>query len=381
MAYVADGKQRCESTRETNRRLAEEKLNVRLAQIAQGNFDLLKKHAPAFGEWSEKYLDTVQHANTRRRYASSRANLISFFGESAKLSHVSVGRIEEFKRARREAGIKAATANRDLRFLAQILKQAERERYIRRSPFDLAKCFLNESKERRRPKILTDEEQGRLLAVASPRIRTLTVLGVETGMRTGEMQNLRWEDVDFLQGRIKVEKSKTQAGIRVLGMTAFCKSELLRWRNLVGEESEWVFPSFSNRRHKLQGGRKAWASALKKAGIAFFPMYYLRHAFATRMTAEGVSPITIAQTLGHNSTQIVPRYAQVLDQNRIDAIKRLDLRRQASIAREVEPQTPLLTVPANSIRQPSQRAGLTSVRDSALLRKGRPSAVGFTESV
>ena len=50
------------------------------------------------------------------------------------------------------------------------------------------------------------------------------------------------------------------------------------------------------------------------------------------MTGEGVSPITIAQMLGHQSTQIVPRYAQVLDQNRFDAMKKLEALRQLSIS-------------------------------------------------
>jgi hypothetical protein len=50
------------------------------------------------------------------------------------------------------------------------------------------------------------------------------------------------------------------------------------------------------------------------------------------MTAAGVSPITVAQMLGHASTQIVPRYAQVLDQNRFDAMKKLESLRQSSIS-------------------------------------------------
>lgn len=330
---MADGRQHCASTRETNRRLAKQKLDVRHAEIAQGNFNLLKKHSPKLSEWSERYLESIQHANTRRRYTCSSANLVSFFGESAQLVHISAGGIEEFKRARRMEGIKAATLNRDLRFLAQILKQAERERYIARSPFGLNKFFQNETTERRKPHILTWEEQEKLLAVAPPRIRAFTVLGVETGMRTGEMLGLKWEDIDFLNDRLRVEKSKTQSGIRTLRLSGFCKSELLRWRNLIGPEySEWVFPDFSNRRHPLQGGRKAWASALRKAGIPFFPIYNLRHTFASRMTAAGVSPITIARMLGHSSTQIVPRYAQVLDQNVFDAMEKLETLRQSSIS-------------------------------------------------
>jgi len=75
---------------------------------------------------------------------------------------------------------------------------------------------------------------------------------------------------------------------------------------------------------------------LKKAGLPFFPIYYLRHTFASRLTSEGVSPLTIAQMLGHSSTQIVPRYAQILDENRLDAMRKLaQLRKSASGSDEI----------------------------------------------
>ena len=44
-----------------------------------------------------------------------------------------------------------------------------------------------------------------------------------------------------------------------------------------------------------------------------------------------MSPLTIAQMLGHSSTQIVPRYAQVLDQNRLDAMKKLEELKKSTI--------------------------------------------------
>ncbi len=69
-------------------------------------------------------------------------------------------------------------------------------------------------------------------------------------------------------------------------------------------------------------------------GIPFFPIYNLRHTFASRMNAAGVSAITIAQMLGHSSTQIVPRCAQVLDPNRLNAVKKMEAYRQASLPRE-----------------------------------------------
>jgi hypothetical protein len=57
------------------------------------------------------------------------------------------------------------------------------------------------------------------------------------------------------------------------------------------------------------------------------------------VNAAGVSPLTIAQMLGHSSTQIVGRYAQVLDQNRLDAMKKLEALRQALISTETQEHT------------------------------------------
>lgn len=328
MDAMVDGRQVCRATGTTNKRVAQKMCDAWRAEIAQGRFDLLKK-SPMLKEWAEKYLKTVDHPNTRRRYASSKENLTTFFGDDARLDYISTAKIEQFKQQRRSQEIKGSTINRDLRFLAQILKQAERERFLARCPFDRTKFFLNESRERRPPHILSWDEEAKIQAVARPRIRILVVLGVETGMRTGEMLGLRWEDVDLLKGAIHVVKSKTASGLRTLPLSERCKTELTRWQNLLGPNfSEWVFPNFENRRHKLQGGRKAWASTLKKAGLPFFPIYYLRHTFASRLTAAGVSPLTIAHMLGHSTTQIVPRYAQVIDQNRLDAIKKLELLRK-----------------------------------------------------
>jgi hypothetical protein len=111
---------------------------------------------------------TVDHPNTRRRYKSSKENMAGFFGEESRLDHISTASIEQFKQTRRTAGVKGSTINRNMRFLAQIMKVAERERSLARSPFDLTKFFLNESRERRKPHILTWEEQEKLLTVTSP---------------------------------------------------------------------------------------------------------------------------------------------------------------------------------------------------------------------
>ena len=163
LCITIDGKQHWESCNTRNRAQAAKIFAIRQAEVLEGRFSLLKKQSVRLGDWTEKYLERVPHHNTRRRYRCSRTNLISFFGEDTKLSHISAARINEFIRARRSEGLKAATINRDLRFLAQILKEAERERYIARSPFDLSKFFSNESRERRSPHIVSWVEEERIL--------------------------------------------------------------------------------------------------------------------------------------------------------------------------------------------------------------------------
>jgi hypothetical protein len=60
-----------------------------------------------------------------------------------------------------------------------------------------------------------------------------------------------------------------------------------------------------------------------------------------------VSPLTIAQMLGHSSAQIIPRYAQVLDQNRLDEMKKL-VELKKSTSQEIASATADETVPGNA---------------------------------
>jgi hypothetical protein len=99
MAYVVDGRQHCESSGTTNKRVAQKILNMRLAEIVEGRFRLPKTNPPRLKQFSEEFLDSVRHQNTRRRYESSVTNLLSYFGD-IRLSEITPGRIEEFKDAR-----------------------------------------------------------------------------------------------------------------------------------------------------------------------------------------------------------------------------------------------------------------------------------------
>lgn len=331
ITYTINGKQRHEAAHTHSKRLAQKLLDIRKAEIAEGRLRLPKSNPPRLEDWAKEFLESIQHQNTRRRYRSSVHNLTAFF-KDARLSQVTPDRIEEFKQARLKAGAGSATVNRDLAVLRRMLKLAQRRRLIGPTPFEEVE-FLEERKNRRQPHILTFEEQDRLLAVSPPLLRTLIVLITETGLRVNkEALPLKWEDVDLLNEAIYVCQSKTLAGRRSVPLSDFCKCELLNWRNLVGPDfSPNVFFNSVNPERQLKDVRKPWRKALEAAKVEYLPIYNLRAAFASRLSAAGVPDVFVAQLIGHSTPSALQMYARVIDDTRRNAIGKLEEFRKVQI--------------------------------------------------
>lgn len=178
----------------------------------------------------------------------------------------------------------------------------------------------------RPPHIVTFEEEEKILRVAVPYIRVLVVLILETGMRSyREALALKWDAIDFVNDLIRVRESKTRAGIRNVPLSERCKNELLRWQEIIGPEfSPFVFPNFRVPNQPMRDIRQSWANALKDAELEYFWVYNLRHTFASRLSAAGVSDLFVAQMIGHSTPSILQRYSKAIDEYRRDAIHKLE---------------------------------------------------------
>jgi integrase len=235
--------------------------------------------------------------------------------------------------------------------LRRLLKLAERQRLIARSPFAEVD-FLEERSMRRQATVLSFDEQKRLEAAAPQHLRTLIVLPTETGLRVGkEALPLKWEDVDLANGVLYIRFSKTPAGRRVIPLSKHCASALKEWMKLTGPKfSSYVFANPHNPAGHLKSMRKTWDRALKFAKVEKRPMYYLRATFASRLSATGASDNLVAGMLGHSSPSIVNTYAKVLDEYRQAAIQKLDALWNAAASSE----KPAKTYPAeNQMRRTS----------------------------
>ena len=323
MAVTIDGRQVCKSAHTSNKRLADQLLSRWETEVFEGRFHLPKSAPPPFAEWADEFLAKVSHPNTRKRYGSSIGKLKREF-TGVRLSDISAERIDEFKEARLAEGVEPATINHDLRVLRRMMRLAERKRLISRNPF-LEVDFLKQG-NLRTAHIVSFEEEEKILAVAPPFLRALVILILETGMRSHrEALALKWEAIDFANASIRVRESKTRAGIRNIPLTARCKAALFRWREMVDPAfSPFVFPNPRAPARPLNDIRHAWAKALKDAGLDYFWCYHLRHTYASRLSAAGVSDLFVAQMIGHSSPGILQRYSKAIDEYRRDAVRKLE---------------------------------------------------------
>lgn len=207
-----------------------------------------------------------------------------------------------------------ATANRHLTLLRAIFRRAIRDEKMGSSPFRAVE-FLKENNTRVR--YLTPSEEQRLLKALPYLLWPLVVVAIHTGMRKGELLNLRWQDVDFYSKTITIRRAKAGEGRR-LPMNDVVRETLMELRKqrirqgkAKGREllSPYVFCA-------THGGhmfnlKREWYHALKQAKIHDLHFHDLRHTFASRLVMAGVDLYRVQTLLGHKTPMMTLRYAHL----------------------------------------------------------------------
>ena len=205
-----------------------------------------------------------------------------------------------------------ATVNRYLSYLSGMLTIAEREwGWLEMNP---VRKVSKLREPRGRERFLSDEERQRLLAVCKPNpdLFALVVLALSSGMRRGEMLGLRWGDIDFQTGTIRLAETKNGHG-RLVPLVEPAAS-LLRARSKVRRLGcDFVFTS--PRENKPWAPWSSWYTAIEKAGLENFHFHDLRHSAASMLAQHGLSPSELAEALGHRTLSMVKRYAHIGNQH------------------------------------------------------------------
>lgn len=169
----------------------------------------------------------------------------------------------------------------------------------------------------------TDELERLRIAVAvseNKYLATVLEVAVATGMRQGEIMNLRWRDV-LLDGHgrcslavLEETKNGERRGVPLTG-SAQASLDLLRQAHRQANDDEaqpgaLLFPS-ATKADKPVELRQSWETALKRAKIENFRFHDLRHTTASYLIMSGASAPEVAEVLGHKDLQMVKRYAHL----------------------------------------------------------------------
>jgi integrase len=198
------------------------------------------------------------------------------------------------------------TVNRELSLLKRIFNIAVSQGWIKRNPFGLGDSLITPGDERKRERIITREEEARLLAACTGKrehLRAIIICAIDTGMRKGEILKILTSDLDFGSRIILVRAFNTKTmRERQVAMTDRLARELQRlWQKLPDGEDTTIFGTEND-------FKNAFITARKLAGLPDVRFHDLRHTHATRLVAAHVPLSEVGRALGHTQANTTFRY-------------------------------------------------------------------------
>lgn len=129
-----------------------------------------------------------------------------------------------------------------------------------------------------------------------------------TGCRLGEIEALRWSEVDELGQCFRLEDSKSGPSVRPVGKEAF---DVLRKATRV-PGNPFVLPAPRKDGH-YNGLAGAWVRFMKRAELEGVTPHTMRHSYASVAGDLGFAESTIASVIGHAAGTVTSRYIHRLD--------------------------------------------------------------------
>jgi integrase len=199
-----------------------------------------------------------------------------------------------------------ATVNREMSYLRRLLSIAERESWIARNPFKAGDSLINISDEEKRERILTFEEEARLLKACVGRrahLRAIIMCALDTGMRRGEILKLCWRDIDWEDHVIQIQAFNTKTmRERQVAVTRRLYAELKHlWEASDKDDTALVFGITDTFKTAFNG-------ACRASGLDGVRFHDLRHTAATRLVGGHLSLYEVGRILGHTQPTTTYRY-------------------------------------------------------------------------
>jgi integrase len=260
-------------------------------------------------QWRQSHITTVE--GTLKNY------LTPYFGEK-EVGHITKKDILDFRASlakvttRSGKHLSASRINRIMTPLRMILSEAA-NRFEFSSPYHGIKSL---KVPRTDVEPFSIDEVKQIIDTVRPDFRSYYIVRFFTGMRTGEIDGLQWEHVDFKRRQIlvrqalvqgRLEYTKNDGSFRTIEMSQLVVDALNEQKTATGN-MDFVFSSRA-------GGplshnnvtKRVWYPLLRHLGLRKRRPYQTRHTAATLWLAAGENPEWIARQMGHTTTEMLFR--------------------------------------------------------------------------
>lgn len=310
-----------------NRKLAKTKLMPEIQyKLNSGEFFKNEKQIPTVDEFAKTSFEI--HKNERREITQKRYLRLYHLHIEPYFKNRRMDTIKPSELAKWQNQLLEKVVGKTVKGVRTIFntffEDALKDELLEKNPFALIKAPNSEVKLHKNP--FSVSEIFNILDAAPDKMRAFFAIGFFTGMRTGEIIGLKWEDINFHEATIRVERSrrqgietlpKTKNSIRTIDIIDTLFPYLQKHRKLSREDSIYVFETYLeepfNTCDKISS--HYWKKTLKQLGISYRNLYQMRHTFASLMLSNGEDILWVSNMLGHkHSSMTLDMYARYIRQ-------------------------------------------------------------------
>jgi integrase len=329
VGYGDNGKRRRKTVYGWTKAEVQKKLGNLLPQAQAGAFAVADMTVGAFlDHWLENTVKPNNRATTFESYERiARKHIRPFIG-GIRLSNLAPINVESMYTALRNAGRSPRLVQMAHAVLHRACERALKMRHIVANPCNAVE--RPQAPEFEIAPLHPEQALAFITAIGENRMRALYILAIASGLRWGELNALKWEDVDFEQGAISVRRTlieidgrftinepKTKKGKRRVELSPIAIEALIDHRARMLREghaaSEWVFMNKDGRHHRRTVNRRSLRRILKSAGLPMIRFHDLRHTCASLLMLKGIHAKVVQERLGHSTVNLtLNTYSHVL---------------------------------------------------------------------
>jgi len=319
--YMAMGKRKRERVG-YDKRQAEQALRSRETDVIRGKFDGIFPE-PEFTLESirdqyMRYSRTAKAEDTARRDEGILdQHLIPKFGK-VSLNQITLEQVEDYRAERKAKNMAAATINKEIQTLKNIIKKAVEWGKIRTN---LIADFKPLQTPPGRVRYMELEEVPKLMKACPEWLKPIVMINMNTGLRRGEVVNLQRKDIDKKNRLITIIKTKNNER-KTVPMNNIVLHTIQSLPTRL--DTPYLFTEKNGRPINRARVSTAFSRAAKKAGIEDFRLHDLRHHFASYLTMRGMGQRAVQELLGHKTPAMTARYSHLSKQYLREAVESLD---------------------------------------------------------